>query len=149
MKKTVLLLWLTVMGLFLICSPSFGDGVAGNGKGCNGNRNPGTQRVMDAETKKKYDQFMAETVDLRKELEEKAAEYQTLVASGNPDPTKAAMLTEQYFQLRDFLTQKAVQAGIVQQRRGCNGCNGGCNGKQGGVACGLPAGKTQKVQQTN
>ena len=87
---------------------------------------------------------MRETVDLRRELEEKAAAYQALMVSDNPDPAKAALITEEYFQLRDFLTNKAMQVGIVQKRGGCNGCNG-----QQGVACGLPGPGTKNVEKTN
>lgn len=97
---------------------------------------------MDAETKKKYDAFMVETVALRKELEEKAMAYQVIMASDKPDPKKAALISEEYFQLREFIQNKAIEAGIVQKRGGCNGC---ANGKQG-VACGLPGSKAKEMK---
>ncbi len=133
-----------VIGLFLVVQYSFAGIGAGCGKDCNRQNNQEQQQVMDAETKKKYDTFMAETVELRKELEEKVAAYQALMGAENPDPAKAALITEEYFQLRDFLTDKAVQAGIVQKRGGCNGCSG----KQG-VACGLSGAGTNNVEKTN
>ncbi len=141
-KKILPLLFLLTISLFLVAQYSFAE----RGAGCNrGQEKQKQQQVMDAETKKKYDTFMAETVALRKELEEKAMAYQVLMSSENPDPKKAALVTEAYFQLREFITNKAVEAGIVQKRGGCNGCGGG---KQG-VACGLPGANTEKVKQTN
>ena len=77
------------------------------------------------------------------ELAEKMEEYQALMASTNPDPSKGAMLTEEYYQLRDVLTQKARLAGIAPKSGGCNGCNGG-----GKVACGLSAPEAN-VEKTN
>ncbi|MEN8199548.1 MAG: hypothetical protein ABFR63_05680 [Thermodesulfobacteriota bacterium] len=144
MKRVVMLVCLFAMGMALLGSYSLAGNGVGCNKGCRGQSGQGVQQVMDAETKKKYEKFMAETVDLRKELEEKAAAYQALMSSGNQDPVKAAQITEEFFQLRDFVTNKAVEAGIVQKRGGCNGCSG-----KDGVACGLPGAKTKKVEQTN
>ena len=144
MKKVIVSFCLFSIGLFLVVQYSFAGVGAGCGKGCKEHNNQGQQQVMDAGTKEKYEKFMQETVALRKELEEKSAQYQALMASGSPDPAKAALITEEYFQLRDFLTDKAVQAGIVQKRGGCNGCSG----KQG-VACGLSGAGVKNVEKTN
>jgi hypothetical protein len=143
MKRAILPVFLLTIGLFLVVQYSFAGIGAGCGKGCKGQNNQGQQQTMDAETKGNYEKFMEETVDLRKELVEKAAEYQALMASENSDPAKAALITEEYFQLRDFLTDKAVKAGIVQKSGGCNGCSG----KQG-VACGL-SGPGANIEKTN
>lgn len=141
-KKILPLFFFLTISLFLVTQYSFAE----LGAGCNrGQGKQKQQQVMDAETKKKYDTFMAETVELRKELEKKAMAYQVLMTSENPDPQKAALVTEEYFQLREFITNKAVEAGIIQKRGGCNGCG---SGKQG-VACALPNANTQKVELTN
>lgn len=146
MKKTILFVCLLGLGLVMALQYSAIAAVeAGCGKGCQG-KNQQAQ-PLDAETQKKYEKFLQETVDLRKELDAKLVEYQALMASENPDPSKAALLTESYYQLRDVLTTKAIEAGLAQQRGG--GCNG-CSGK-GGVACGLPGGQQAKaeVEKTN
>ena len=144
-KRALVPVCLFAIGFFLVAQYSFAGIGAGCGKACKGQNGQGQQQTMDAETKKKYEKFMAETVDLRKELEEKVVKYQALMTAENPDTAQAALLTEEYFQLRDFLTDKAVQAGIVQKRGGCNGCNGG---KQG-MACGLPGSGAKNVEKTN
>ncbi len=108
----------------------------GCGKGCNNRGGQEKHQVLDAETKKKYEAFLQDTIELRKELDEKLIKYRTLMSSDNPDPAKAALLTQQYYQLRDFIMDKAVQAGIVQRKQGCNGCNG--------TACGLAAADSNK-----
>ena len=86
---------------------------------------------------------MLETIDLRKELDGKQAKFQSLMASGNPDPSQIALLTQEYYQLRDFITEKAVLAGLMEKSQGCNGCSG-----KSGVACGLPA-SGNNVEKTN
>ena len=136
-KKILPLLVLLSMSLSLFAGYTF----AAPGAGCKREQDQQKQQ-MDAETKKKYDAFMAETVALRKELEEKAMAYQVIMASDKPDPKKAALISEEYYQLREFIQNKAIEAGIVQKRRGCNGCP---DGKQG-VACGLPGGKAKEMK---
>ena len=144
MKKLLLFISFLIMGLLLAVQYSAADKGAGCGQACTGQKGQGLQQqALTPEAKKKYEKFMQETVELRKELAEKMAEYQSLMASTNPDPSKGAMLTEEYYQLRDVLTQKARLAGIAPQRGGCNGCSGG-----GKVACGLSAPGTN-VEKTN
>lgn len=139
MKRIILPVCLLTVSLLLLCQYSFAEIGAGcKGGGCKGNGKQ--QQIMDAETREKYDKFMVETVELRKELEEKALAYRVLMTGEKQDPEKGALITEEYFQLRDFLTQKAMKAGIIQQRSGCNGCGG----KQG-VACGMPAAQEKKI----
>ena len=121
---------------------SIADNKPGCGKGCQGGQNT-AQQSLTPEEKKKYDHFLEETVDLRKEMADKEAEYRKLMGSDKPDPAQAAMLTNEFYQLRDALTEKAHKAGIVQTRRGCNGCSG-----KPGVACNRsPA--AGKVETTN
>lgn len=140
MKRTILSICLLTVSLLLACQYSFAEIGAGCKGGCTGNVKQEKQQVMDAETKKKYDKFMAETVELRKELEEKALAYRVLMSGKKMDPEKAALITAEYYQLNDFLTQKAVEAGIIQQQSGCSGCSG----KQG-VACGTPGAQEKKI----
>lgn len=116
---------------------------AGCGRACDTQKGSGQQQPLDAEAKKKYEKFMMETVDLRKELDEKQVAFQSLMASENPDPSKIAMLTQEYYQLRDFITEKAVLAGLMEKSQGCNGCGG-----KSGVACGLSA-SGKNVEKTN
>jgi len=143
MKKLLLFISFLIMGLLLAVQYSAADKGAGCGQACAGQKGQGQQQALTPEAEKKYEKFMQETVELRKELAEKMAEYQSLMASTNPDPSKGAMLTEEYYQLRDVLTQKARLAGIAPKRGGCNGCNGG-----GKVACGLSA-PGANVEKTN
>ncbi len=144
MKKLLLFVSFLIMGLLLAVQYSTADNGTGCGQACTGQKGQGLQQqALTPEAEKKYEKFMQETVELRKELAEKMAEYQSLMASTNPDPSKGAMLTEEYYQLRDVLTQKARLAGIAPQRGGCNGCSGG-----GKVACGLSAPGTN-VEKTN
>jgi Spy/CpxP family protein refolding chaperone len=143
MKKSILFISFLIIGLLLTVQYSAAGNKAGCGQACKGQKGQGQQQQLDPEAQKKYEKFLEETVDLRKELDEKMAEYQALMASNNPDPSKGAMLTEEYYQLRDVLTQKAKLAGIAPKRGGCNGCNGG-----GKVACGLSA-PGANVEKTN
>jgi len=142
MKRIILAICLLTVSLLLVGQYSVAEIGAGckGLEGCKGNAKQGQQQVMDAETRKKYDTFMAETVELRNELEEKALAYRVLMTGEKQDPEKAALVTNEYFQLRDFIAQKAMAAGIIQQRSGCNGCGG----KQG-VACGMPAAQEKKI----
>ena len=144
MKKSILFVTFLIMGLLLAVQYSAAGNGAGCGQACAGQKGMGQQQqALTPEAEKKYEQFLQDTVELRKELAEKMAEYQSLMASTNPDPSKGAMLTEEYYQLRDVLTQKARLAGIAPKRGGCNGCNGG-----GKVACGLSA-PGANVEKTN
>ncbi len=143
MKKPILFISFLIIGLLLTVQYSAAGNKAGCGQACKGQKGQGQQQVLDPEAQKKYEKFLEETALLRKELGEKMAEYQALMASTNPDPSKGAMLTEEYYQLRDVLTQKARLAGIAPKKGGCNGCNG-----KPGVACGVSA-PGANVENTN
>lgn len=143
MKKSIVLVSFFIAGLLLTGQYSAAVNGAGCGKGCKGQKDQGQQQALSPEAKKKYEKFLQETVELRRKMEEKMAEYQSLMASKTQDPSKAAMLTEEYFQLRDVLTQKARLAGVAQKNGGCNGCSG-----RPGVACGISA-PGSNVEKTN
>jgi len=148
MKKIILPICFLVTGLFIFSQyataveTGAGCGRGGCGRGGCGQKLQ-RQQPLDAETQKKYDKFMLETADLRKELAEKQAKFETLMASENPDASKIALLTQEFYQLRDFLTEKAVQAGLVEKSQGRGGCGG-----QAGVACDRPE-KGEKVEKIN
>lgn len=142
MKRFTVPVCLLMIALFLSAQYSVAGIGAGCGGGCKG-KNSQAQQPLNAETKKKYEQFMLKTADLQKEMRKKVTQYQALLSSENPDPSKAAMLTEEYFQLRTVVEEEAMKAGLVQRQGGCNGCNGGP-----GVACGRP-GSTASVEKTN
>ena len=143
MKKVLLYFCLLSTALLLFAQYSSATADATPGQGCRGQRPQGQQPQVSAEAKEKYEAFLLETADLRRELEEKKKAYQFLMTSDSPDASQVALLTEQYYQLRDFITEKAVLAGLMQKRQGCNGCSG-----KSGVACGLPSTKSG-VENTN
>jgi zinc resistance-associated protein len=144
MKKAILFVSFLITGLLFAVQYSAAANKAGCGQACTGLKGQAPQQqTLTPEAEKQYEKFMQETVELRKELAEKMAEYQALMASTNPDPSKGAMLTEEYYQLRDVLTRKARLAGISPNKGGCNGCSG-----RGGVACGRSASETN-VEKTN
>ena len=82
---------------------------------------PGYQ-AMDEETKAKYDAFMTDTVELRKEIAVKRAEKRAVMRSQNPDPDQAAQLTRELLELRAQMMAKADEAGVdFGPGRGCAG----------------------------
>ena len=86
-------------------------------------------QVMDEETKKSRDAFLAATTDLRKEMFSKRAEMRALMHGENPDEKKAASLAEDMFDLRTKIQAKADETGWQGgygggPGYGCNGCNG-------------------------
>jgi len=142
-KKIMIYIGFFVVGVLLYPQFATAEFGTGCGKGCNGQKLSKKQQPLDAEAKKKYEKFMLETADLRKELGEKQMEFESLMASENPDSSKVAMLIQEYYQLRDYLSEKAVLAGVLIKQRGCNGCNG-----KSGTACGLQATK-KKAEKIN
>ncbi len=147
MKKSLLFASLLILSVFVVVqyASSSSENKATPGQGCQlaGQQAQPQQPNLTAEEQQKLDTFLAETVELRKELAEKQAAFEKFINTENPDPAKAAMLTNEYYQLRDFLQKKAVQAGIAQPKGGCNGCRG-----KGGVACNRnPAPKN--IEKTN
>lgn len=67
---------------------------------------------------------MKDTLGLRKELAAKQREIQALASKDNYDAAQAAMLTQEFYQLRDQLQKIAIDAGFAQSIRG-GGCGGG------------------------
>ncbi len=144
MKKSMIYVCFILTSLLLLSQYTSAENRPGCGKACDKKGGQAEQQALDPEKLKKYDAFLAETVDLRKELDEKQASFQSLMASENPDPSKIALLTQEYYQLRDFLTEKAVEAGIMPQKQGCNGCN-----NKSGVACGRAGAEKNNIEKTN
>jgi zinc resistance-associated protein len=95
---------------------------------------PCKHQAMDAETQKKYDAFMAATIELRKELAVKRAEKRAVMQAVNPDPEEAAQLTRELLELRAQMMAQAEEAGVnfgpghgcLDGRSGKGGCGGGC-----------------------
>ena len=129
MKKgllaAVLIITFCLVGLNYVSAelqPDVGSGPAGCGGGCNGQQQ--TDLFTDEETIEKYSAFLKDTVDFRRELAAKQREIQALVATDNYDTGKAAMLTQEFYQLRDLLQNMAIDAGFANSTRG-GGCGGG------------------------
>jgi len=101
--------------------------------GMMGNK-PCKHQVMDAETQKKHDAFMAATIELRKELAVKRAEKRAVMQAASPDPEQAAQLTRELLELRALMMAQAEEAGVdfgpghgcLNGRSGKGGCGGGC-----------------------
>jgi zinc resistance-associated protein len=103
------------------------------GRGRNMNSSPGcpawdcgNNQSQNNTPQKDIDAFLQATVDLRKHLAMKQAEYQALMNSDNPDPAKAGAITGEMFQLRDQIRTKAKEAGVGNGYCGAGyGCRGG------------------------
>ncbi len=63
-----------------------------------------------------YGKFLDETADLRKDLAAKGAEYDALMASPDPDPTRANKLSKEIFDIQAQLREKARQYDISGMR---------------------------------
>jgi hypothetical protein len=120
------------------------NGNKGFGSG-NCARGAGSERTLtiDAEDQKKFYAFLEDTKEMRKALADRQLENQALMQSDNPDPAKAALLSNEIFDLRDQLLDRAGEAGI---KTNFGGPGGGCGGRGCGVACAGP-GKGQKPEQ--
>ncbi len=132
MKKlifgTTILALITLFTLqFAGAGPGRGSGF-GFGGGCrnwNGVQGPYTGAEVDQE---KINTFSKETVQLRTRLIEKRAEYQKQTLIKDYDRNKAAMMSEEIYQIQDQLREKAEKAGLsARQGRGGNGCWTGCD----------------------
>ncbi len=97
-------------------------GPGGCGGGCNGQQQ--ANLFTDEESIERYTAFLKDTLGLRKELAAKQREIQALASKDNYDAAQAAMLTQEFYQLRDQLQKIAIDAGFAQSIRG-GGCGGG------------------------
>jgi len=71
--------------------------------------------------------FLNETATLRQELAAKQGEYNALMAQSNPDPNRAAQLSQEIVGLQDQLQAKAQARGFMGPR-GYNGYGPGGDG---------------------
>lgn len=97
------------------------NGGAGMGSGCPKGEPCYTQ--IDTATKAKVDKFFEDTKDLRKQIVMKNAEEHAVMSSDNPDPTKAAKLAGEMFDLRTTMQSKAEETGVAGEICCCN-CDG-------------------------
>ena len=81
------------------------------GKGMGMGMGAGMQQ-MDAATQKAHEKFLADTVELRKQVTEKQAVLRALMNSATPDTAKVGQLSGELFALREQLRAKAQEAGL-------------------------------------
>ena len=61
---------------------------------------------------KAHDKFLAETVELRKQVTEKQAVMRAIMQADTPDTTQAGQVAGELFELREKLRAKAQEAGL-------------------------------------
>lgn len=110
-KKKIMLAAILTSGIALAISqsalaqPTQSDVQGSTGKGlCQYQIDPATQKVRD--------KFLAETVELRKQMAEKHAVMRALLNAGTPDTTKVSQLAGELFELREKLRVKAQESGL-------------------------------------
>lgn len=69
-------------------------------------------RQLDPAMIKAHDKFLAETVELRKQMTEKQAVMRAIMQADTPDTTKAGQVAGEVFELREKLRAKAQEAGL-------------------------------------
>ncbi len=134
MKKTlVLILVASLIGLFGMqqATADSRSGFAGNGCGCG--RGQVRLSSMDAETRVKYDRFLKETTELRRQIAEKRFQQRSLMFSRDADVNAVAKLTEEIAYLQKQLQDKAREQGLDIQTTGfaCAGPGGQGAGPMG------------------
>lgn len=70
------------------------------------------QYQMDPAMQKIHDKFLAETVDIRKQVAEKNAVMRAQMNAGTPDTAKVSQLAGELFELREKLRVKAQATGL-------------------------------------
>jgi zinc resistance-associated protein len=70
------------------------------------------QYQTDPATQKIRDKFLAETVDMRKQVAEKHAVMRAQMNAGTPDTAKVSQLAGELFELREKLRVKAQETGL-------------------------------------
>ncbi len=132
MKKLLVLFALAAALGLAFYHQAAARGPMGQGGGMMNNRGYPCQMMNDP----KYQGFMEQTLDLRKELAAKRVEKRQLMMAPNPDPEKVAALTKEMVALRNQIGAKAKAAGITWWPGGgmCMAMNGG--GGCGGCRCG-------------
>ena len=69
-------------------------------------------RQLDPAMIKAHDKFLAETVELRKQMTEKQAVMRAIMQADTPDTTQAGQVAGELFELREKLRAKAQEAGL-------------------------------------
>ena len=69
-------------------------------------------RQLDPAMIKAHDKFLAETVELRKQMTEKQAVMRAIMQADTPDTTQAGQVAGEVFELREKLRAKAQEAGL-------------------------------------
>ena len=133
-KKKIMLAAILTSGLALAISQSAlaAQPAAQGGKGtypC--------QYQMDPAMQKTRDKFLAETVDLRKQVAEKHAVMRAQMNAGTPDTAKVSQLAGELFELREKLRIKAQETGLpMPMLMMGQGDMGGMSGKGRGMGRG-------------
>ncbi len=128
MKKSIMTIALVAcLGLLGsgIAAARPGLGVGGPGYGIGGQQ--GVAQLDDA-TLQQREQFLNETLDLRRQINSKRTELQAVLRAANPDEARATSLSNELFDLQEQMRQKAQTAGISGR---CGMGGGAC----GGGAC--------------
>lgn len=117
--------------------PGWGGGYGPGGCGGYG---PGSGwNAPDNKAFKAREQFLDETVELRKQIETKRAELYALYNQENPEQARIAELRGELFDLQTELRKMAIEKGVAYGGGpNCNGPYGGYNG--GGPYCNGPYG---------
>ena len=108
-KKKIMLAAILTSGLALAISQSALAAQPGpqGGKGTSP-----CQYQMDPAMQKTHDKFLADTVDLRKQMAEKQAVMRAQMHAGTPDTAKVSQLAGELFELREKLRVKAQETGL-------------------------------------
>lgn len=93
---------------------------------------------VDPAFQEKRDKFLADTLEIRKEMAMKRAEKNALMRNDNPDPQVVSRITGELFDLRTTLRQKAEEAGMPAAFGPITGRNGFTPGMRGrGFSAGM------------
>lgn len=79
---------------------------------------------LDPAMQKARDKFLADTVELRKQMAEKHAVMRAIMKAGTPDTVKAGQVAGELFDLSEQLRAKAKEAGLPYPMMGF-GCGEG------------------------
>ena len=143
MRKIIISIALVgFFGFFALQQAEAGRGRMGPGPYCPAWES-GYGQFQDGAAQKDIDAFLLATVELRKKLVMKHAEYDAVMSADIPDPAKAAEITGEIFQLRDQLRTKAKDAGLgtgYGQGYPCNWGRGRGYGPGGGRGYGYGPG---------
>ena len=136
-KKKIVLAAILTSGLTLAISQAvFAQPGQGNANAMVKGTPPCMQQ-LDPAMEKARDKFLADTVELRKQMAEKHAVMRALMNSGTPDTVKAGQVAGELFELREKLRAKAKEAGLPYPMMGA-----GCGMGDGmGMGSGMGMGK--------